>query len=207
MWTSHLCLFCGLSAAALLAFPSRVRPTWAAPKRTVARSTGYTGPPTAGGGFRAEFATRAHEPRALDLEPEIRLAAAAMEGLARDYFVRLTLAVGPGSFAYVDPGVPRKVLQSVLSNAILAGFGGRVLVTATKSADQLHIRIVDDAFNADQKRRKGLMWEQQELIATQHGSIDVETLPGGGTAVTIRLPAPIQVPEPSAVDMLVEQEA
>jgi hypothetical protein len=207
MWTSELCLLFLVFAAIVLALPSSPLPTWAAPKRTVAQRTASTRTLRTGGAVTAGLESSECAPLTLDLEPEIRSAVAAMDGLARDYFVRLTIAVSPLSVARINPIVLRKVLRAAISTAINAQFGGRVLVTVTKSGDEQLIRIVDEAIDADAARRKGLLWEQAELLSSQHGAIDVETVPGGGTAITISLPAAIQQPGTRGALALAEHEA
>jgi signal transduction histidine kinase len=147
------------------------------------------------GGRGAIPVESAHAACAFDLEPEIVSAAGAMEGLTRDYFVRLTLAVSPGSMVRVDRAMLGDVLRSVLSSAICSAFGGRVMVTAAKFGNEVHIRIIDDAADAGPTGRGELLRDQAAMIASQHGSIDVDRVMGLGTALTIRLPASVQRPD------------
>jgi signal transduction histidine kinase len=145
----------------------------------------------------------------LDVESAVRGAADAVHTLARELGVRIELAVMPRTKVRVDPTALRVALEAAMRIAIRATPSGQVLVTATILGGQLHIRIVDDGTNTDQLSREGLVRETEVLISLQGGSIAVETRPGQGTAVTIRLPRPIEVSaeinEPENLSSLADQ--
>jgi hypothetical protein len=126
----------------------------------------------------------------LDLEAEARAAADAAIGLARENFVRIRLAVKPGTNLRVEPEALRTALRTIVDTAVRATPGGQVLLTGMVVGTQVHVRVVDDGVKTDQALRESLVREAGSLIALQGGSIAVETRPGQGTTVTIRLSLP-----------------
>jgi len=131
----------------------------------------------------------------MDVEHAVREAATASHAAARAKFVQVELALHAdilhsGIKIRVDPNALRVALETAMGVAIRATPGGQILVTAAPLGRQLHIRIVDDGMNADQRSRESLLRDVETLIALQGGSIVVDAMPGRGTSVTLRLPMP-----------------
>ena len=131
----------------------------------------------------------------LDVEQEVRAAADSAADLACAHSVRTRLAVAPGTTARVDPIALRTALRAVIEQAIRTAVGGQVLITAAALGPQIHIRVTDDAADADQRSREAGTREASSLIALQGGSIAIEAAQGRGTTVTIRLPLPGRIDE------------
>jgi hypothetical protein len=126
----------------------------------------------------------------LDLEPEVRAAAAAMATLARARGATVDLSVSPGSAVHMDRAALHTVLHAMLLVAIDATPGGQVLITAARLGAQMHIRVIDDGARADRASRERQMRDAGALIALQGGSIAVEARAGRGTTMTVCLPMP-----------------
>lgn len=130
------------------------------------------------------------EAKTVSLEAAVREAAVAMASLARVHYVRIDHAVSAAMTVHVAPSALGMALRETLLTAIRGAPGGQVLVTAVTLGTQLHIRVTDDGPGADQQGRELLARRAAALIALQGGSIMVETSPGRGTTVSIRLPLP-----------------
>jgi signal transduction histidine kinase len=147
----------------------------------------------------------------LDVEHAVREAANASYSEARAQFVQIELAMNSDIKVRVDPNALRVALETAMRIAIRATPGGQMLVTAAHLGHQMHIRIVDDGFTADQRSRESLLREVETLIALQGGSIVVEAIPGRGTSVTLRLPvqsgASAEVTYSDEVSALAQQAA
>jgi nitrate/nitrite-specific signal transduction histidine kinase len=130
----------------------------------------------------------AGELETLDVEPMLRAAADAAHNLARAHFVRVELAVSPGMRTHVSPIALRNALRATVRTAIGATRGGQVLITGSTFAGQPQINVMDDGAHVDQKSREDQARGVEAMIAPQGGSVTVETRPGGGTTVRLRLP-------------------
>lgn len=124
----------------------------------------------------------------IDLEASLRAAVEEVGAVARAHWVGLELAMGAPMTVHTDPGTLRTALHEAMITAIAASPGGEVLVTATVLGPQIHIRVTDDGPGIDERVRQASLRAAGALIALQGGSILVETRPGRGTTVTIRLP-------------------
>jgi hypothetical protein len=129
----------------------------------------------------------------LHLEAEVRAVADTLAEEARVQYVRVQLAVFPGSKVHMDWNALWRSLRATMRTAIQAAPGGNVLVTGKQVGNEMHIVVMDDGTFTDQLSRGSLAREAQTLIALQGGSVIVEARRGHGTTVTIRLPLPREV--------------
>jgi signal transduction histidine kinase len=143
-------------------------------------------------------------PRDTDLGAELQSVVDAAHPLAASRGVRLDVdATGAGS-AVVDAGQLRQVLDNLLRNAIEATpEGGRVTVVA-KSGSKGHTiavrdtgvgiapedlpRIFDLYFTTKLEGTGVGLAVSQQIVSAHGGTIEVDSKPGEGTSMTIRLP-------------------
>ena len=149
-------------------------------------------------------------PQRLDLA-DVELAELAREAIARLEeggqlaAGRASLREGASAVALADEGKVRQVVQNVLLNAAQAvGEGGRIAIDVTAAGDEAVLAIVDDGpgipadvlprvfdpFYTTRRGGTGLGLAIAQTIVDAHGGhIDLESKPGQGTRVTLRLPA------------------
>ncbi len=122
----------------------------------------------------------------------------ALEALRLGDRLRLTTSIDPEA---LEREVPSFVLQPLAENAIRHGIaprpeGGRLALSISRRNGQLLLRVEDDGQGATADglangRGYGLRVLRQRLEAKYGGraALDVETAPGRGFTVTVRLPA------------------
>jgi signal transduction histidine kinase len=130
------------------------------------------------------------EVETLAVAPIVRAVADAMGPEARELRVGIDVAIRFWSKASVDANALRAALETAVQAAVRATPGGQVLITCIEDGGHLLIRVIDDGPTCDKFAREEQICAASSLIASQGGAIDVETKPGHGTAVTIRLPLP-----------------
>jgi len=130
------------------------------------------------------------EVETLAVGPIVWALADAVHCVAREPRVEIDVAIRFWSKARVDANALRAALDTSLRAAVRATPGGKVLITCIHQEGNLLIRVIDDGPNCDQPAREAQICAAGSLIAIQGGAIDVETWPGHGTAVTVRLPLP-----------------
>jgi signal transduction histidine kinase len=109
-----------------------------------------------------------------------------------------------------DPGRLEEVLLNLLTNAVTHAPASQLVeVTVARDRDQATVRVRDEgpgipagqlaqlftrfsrAPRGDGQRRRGLglgLYISRELMRAQGGTIDVASIEGSGTTVTVRLP-------------------
>ena len=115
--------------------------------------------------------------------------------LALELGTRIQFAVSPGRTVRAHAGGLTVAVRETMETAIRAAPGGAVLVSVLPLGEQIHIAVTDDSPHADRAAREALARGAEAAIALRGGSVAVETRPGQGTTVTLRLPAPRGVPE------------
>ena len=140
----------------------------------------------------------------LELAPLAKTVVARVEPVAREHFVRISLAIPPGLTLRADSRILGTALRETLLTAIQAATGGQVLISARVLGTQLHVHVTDDGADARQAMRESLARETGGRIALCGGSILVEARPGHGTTVTLRLPLPGQDASPETAPFLEE---
>lgn len=116
----------------------------------------------------------------------------------------VTLDVPEGHAVHADPVLVRRVLETLLVNAIeAAGVGGEVVVTSVEYADAIEIEVADSGPGLTTHARAWLfepgfttkadgsgvaLAAASSLVDQLGGTIDATNCPDGGSAFTIRLP-------------------
>ncbi len=98
------------------------------------------------------------------------------------------MAVQPGLVIRTDQRPFREILGDLVRRAIEQSPCGCVLLTAARIGSQVHVSVSDDASAADGAIRLTRLGDAERLVALQGGSMDINSRPGEGTTVTIRLP-------------------
>ena len=116
----------------------------------------------------------------------------------------VTLDVPEGHAVHADPALVRRVLETLLVNAVEAAGGrGEVVVTSVEYADAIEIEVADTGPGPATHTRAWLfepgfttkaegsgvaLAAASSLVDQLGGTIDATDCPDGGSAFTIRLP-------------------
>ena len=146
---------------------------------------------------------RAASPQDWALIPAVRQ---QLEAFQAHYGVRAELSVGDGveedCFSPAAGVQVLRVIQEALTNARKHGAAGAVNITLVRGASQIDVTISDDGRGFDagtvagSEGHFGLLF-MRERIEMADGSLEIESSPGSGTVVRIRLPLPDHVEEPT----------
>lgn len=117
---------------------------------------------------------------------------------------RISLDVPEGHAVHADPVLVRRVLETLLENAVeAAGDGGEVVVTSVEYADAIEIEVADSGPGLTSHARAWIfepgfttkadgsgvaLASASSLVDQLGGTIDAADCPDGGSAFTIRLP-------------------
>jgi signal transduction histidine kinase len=142
--------------------------------------------------------------RPVTLEPMARAAAEALQPLAASRGVSLVFEAAGSHEALVDPDQLRQVIDNLVRNAIDATpAGGRVSVSLRSGAREQVLEVSDtghgipadhlpkifDLYFTTKAQGTGVGLAVAHQIVTAHGgTIEVESEPGAGTRMTVRLP-------------------
>ena len=135
----------------------------------------------------------------LDLAPELGQALRRAAPAAGRFGVGLESAVQPGLALQTDRRALRAALDCVLDQAMQAALGGKVLLTARRDGWVIELAVLDDGPGADAEVRRGALRPVDSAIALQGGSLEIAAVPGEGTTVRLRLPAPAAARPQAAV--------
>jgi signal transduction histidine kinase len=143
-------------------------------------------------------------PRDTDLASHVQGAVEAMRPLASSRGVSIDIDTSGAGVAVIDPDQTRQALDNLVRNAVEATPpGGRVLVEARSSGKGHCIEVRDtgagidpealprifDLYFTTKPDGTGIGLAVTHQIVTAHGgTIEVDSKPGAGTRVTIRLP-------------------
>lgn len=150
------------------------------------------------------------KPAPTDLRPLVEEVVREFAGPFAAEGIRLESALAPLQ-ADVDPVRMRQVLANLLSNALkFTPEGGRVLVEVGAEGDRANVRVSDSGpgIPSDELPRvfdrffrgraaggggSGIgLTVVSELVRAHGGTVDLESAPGAGTTVTVRLPRTAQ---------------
>jgi signal transduction histidine kinase len=150
------------------------------------------------------------KPAPTDLRPLVEEVVGEFAGPFAAEGIRLESALAPLQ-ADVDPVRMRQVLANLLSNALkFTPEGGRVLVEVGAEGDRANVRVSDSGpgIPSDELPRvfdrffrgraaggggSGIgLTVVSELVRAHGGTVDLESAPGAGTTVTVRLPRTAQ---------------
>jgi two-component system, OmpR family, sensor histidine kinase BaeS len=145
-----------------------------------------------------------------DMQPLVEEVVGEFAGPFAAEGIRLERALAPVK-ADVDPGRIRQVLANLLSNALkFTPEGGRALVEVGAEGDRVTVRVSDSGpgIPSDERphvferffRGRGAggagsgigLTVVADLVRAHGGTVDLESAPGTGTTVTVRLPGAAQ---------------
>lgn len=130
----------------------------------------------------------------LDLQAEALGALREVDGLAARLSVRLQIAIQPNLSVRADPQGFRRALIHLLESAIGHAPGGKVLLGARHHGGRVQIAVLDDGQGPDRREQEALLRPVECIVALHGGTLQVETRPGQGTLVVMRLPEPPETP-------------
>ncbi|RPH75616.1 MAG: hypothetical protein EHM88_20990, partial [Candidatus Rokuibacteriota bacterium] len=147
-------------------------------------------------------------PREADLAADVRDVVAASRALAETRGVSLAVETAGNGLAVFDPAQLRQAVENLVRNAIEATpAGGAVTVTVTTGGKGHAIEVRDtgggiapedlakvfDLYFTTKPHGTGVGLAVTHQIVTAHaGTIEVDSVPGRGTRMTIRLPLSIE---------------
>jgi len=113
-----------------------------------------------------------------------------------------------------DVLVPSMILQPLLENAIRHGIGpkiegGTITLRVTRSNGHLLIEVLDDGVGFPEQRRHGILesgigisnvHERLKVLYGQDFSMKIESQPGKGTAVCIKIPELVAAGQPVSIE-------
>ena len=122
----------------------------------------------------------------------------ALEWHARDFTRRYNLPVDltiTGELARLaDPYATciYRVVQEALTNCVRHAKASRVRVTLTGGADTVTVAVVDDGVGIRAESRKSGLGLRgiEERARDLGGTVEIRSMPGAGTSVTMRIPIP-----------------
>jgi signal transduction histidine kinase len=145
-------------------------------------------------------------PEPVDLDALVDDVAGRARSRAESRGVRLEVKGGGAGTAIVDPAQLRQALDNLLRNAVEAtAEGGRVSLAALREGrghaievrdtgcgiEPDHVPRIFDLYFTTKADGTGVGLAVTQQIVTAHGgTIEVDSRPGAGTTMTVRLPAP-----------------
>jgi signal transduction histidine kinase len=143
-------------------------------------------------------------PEPLDLAALVADVAARARPLAETRGVRLDADVAGAGSALADPAQLRQALDNLVRNAVEATpDGGRVTIAARRGPDGHAIVVKDTGAGIDPAELPRIfdlyfttkpdgtgvgLAVTQQIVTAHGGTIEVDSAPGAGTAMTVRLP-------------------
>jgi hypothetical protein len=103
--------------------------------------------------------------------------------------VQAEVAAGFGLRVRMRGTVLTDLLEEMLGAVIQAAPASRILLTAVEHGGHVAISVTDDIPNADVDVRRAAVRGLMERVALRGGQLDMTTLPGEGTTMTLRLDA------------------
>lgn len=129
---------------------------------------------------------------------------ALMSSTALEHDVKLNILVDPSLVLYVDPGQFRQILMNLMLNAIQAIPDGGVLTLRANSNGNMAEIVIEDTgvgieeanlakvkvpFFTTKRRGTGLgLAICAQLLRANEGELEIESTPGIGTRVTVKIP-------------------
>ena len=137
--------------------------------------------------------------RLLDIEREALGAIRQVDSFATRRRVRLEIAIQPGLSVQADPRGFHRALVCLLENAIGHAPGGKVLVGGMRHGGRIQIAVLDDGQGPNRLEQAADLRSVEGIVALHGGTLQIESRPGQGTLVVLRLPEPISAsPDKSA---------
>ena len=147
-------------------------------------------------------------PRDTDLAAEVTAIVDSLRALSESRGVKLEVHAGAAGTAVCDPGQLRQALDNLVRNAIEATpEGGQVTVVAASGSKEHTIEVHDtgvgiaaedlpkvfDLYFTTKPHGTGVgLAVTQQIVSAHGGTIEVDSAPGRGTRMTIRLPRSVE---------------
>jgi len=130
----------------------------------------------------------------LDIELETLGVLRQLDGLAARNGVRLEIAMQQDLAVRADPRGFRLALLGILENAIGHTPCGKVLVGGARHGGCIQIAVLDDGQGPERLVQEAALRPVERIVALHGGTLQVDTRPGRGTMVILRLPEPVMPP-------------
>ncbi len=147
-------------------------------------------------------------PRVTDLAAEVGTIVDSLRALSESRGVKLEIEAGTAGAAVCDPGQLRQAVDNLVRNAIEATpAGGQVTVIAQSDSEGHTIEVRDtgagiaaedlpkvfDLYFTTKPHGTGVgLAVTQQIVSAHGGTIEVDSAPGRGTRMTIRLPLSVE---------------
>jgi len=145
--------------------------------------------------LRASLAATRAETTTLAAEGDLMAAYLDVIQVRMGARLRYSIDIEPSLASF---SLPPMLLQPVVENAIRHGIeprveGGEVAISATREGDCAMIRVSDSGVGFAQSTRGGTgltnLRDRVRLLYGERGAIQIAERPGGGTTVTLKMPA------------------
>ena len=110
---------------------------------------------------------------------------------ASERFIVVDVAVAPDLSLHADRDALRTIVNCLVGHAIRQAHE-QILVSAMRLGGRVQIAVTDDGSCANEPEQRAILRPVAELTALQGGIFDIETWPGQGTMVAVRLPAQVE---------------
>jgi hypothetical protein len=142
----------------------------------------------------------AFESRELGVDHEISTTLAEVQDMAHRHRVELQIAVQPHLAVWADPGVLRRMLAGMLTQAVERAEGGAVLLSASWHGGRVQMTVTDDRPAGDHAVLVGKLREVEQCAALQGGTLEIECWKLRGNRVVLRMPGKLMPDRPAADD-------
>jgi hypothetical protein len=135
-----------------------------------------------------------------DVGGAIHLALKRLTPVMAAQSIKMDVAAPSGLLGRMRPAALADILEELLTAAIHAAPGARLLLTAATHGDRVYISITDDSPSADLAVRSADVRGLMERVALRGGSLEVDVRPAEGTTMTLRIAAAEErraLPEPA----------
>ncbi len=141
-----------------------------------------------------------------DVSGAVRLVLKRLAPLMESQSVQVEIAIPSGLLVRMRRAALAELLEELLASAIHDALASRLLLTAARHGDRIHLGITDDMPGADPAARRGRIRGLMERVAMRGGALDLNVRLAEGTTMTLRLaavdeserPAPV-IEQPSGV--------
>jgi len=124
----------------------------------------------------------------VDVQSEARAVLESLAGIAQKQDIRLEIAIQADLTVRLDRDEFRDAIAALVTHAIHAVSGGRVLLGAMRHAGRIQIAVMDEGSGDDPSLQSAQLRPIAEFAARQGGSLEIDSRPNEGTTLLLRLP-------------------
>ena len=135
----------------------------------------------------------------LDVGQEVRAVLEELASEAPDGLVVADLAIAPDLSVHADRDALQTILNLLVCHAARQA-REKILVSAVRRGGRVQIAVTDDGSGASEAEQQAILRPVAELAALQGSTFDIETWPGQGTTITVRLLEPVETQRPPEQD-------